>query len=107
MDPVPEAMDLAVKLGVDRIELYTAPYAEEFAKNIPTAADSYAAAAKRASELGLGINAGHDLSLQNLGHFLGAVPGVLEVSIGHALIADALEFGLTETVRKYLAIARK
>jgi pyridoxine 5-phosphate synthase len=105
MDPVPEAMDLAAKLGVDRIELYTAPYAEEFANNIPTAADTYAAAGKRASELALGINAGHDLSLQNLGHFLGAVPGVLEVSIGHALIADALEFGLSETVRKYLAAA--
>jgi pyridoxine 5-phosphate synthase len=107
MDPLPEAMELAAKLGVDRIELYTAPYAEEFVKHISTAADTYAAAGKRASELGLGINAGHDLSLQNLGHFLGAVSGVLEVSIGHALIADALEFGLAETVRKYLAIARK
>jgi pyridoxine 5-phosphate synthase len=65
--------------------------------------DEYAAAAARAHELGLGVNAGHDLSLQNLAPFLRAVPNVLEVSIGHALVADAFEFGFTDAVRRYLA----
>lgn len=105
MDPIPGAMNLAADVGVDRVELYTAPYAEDFAAGDPRAAAPYTTAARRAAELGLGINAGHDLSLHNLAHFLQAVPGVEEVSIGHALIADALEFGLSETVRKYLAIA--
>ncbi|HEX4054956.1 MAG TPA: pyridoxine 5'-phosphate synthase [Tepidisphaeraceae bacterium] len=104
MDPQPAAMDLAAKLGVDRVELYTAPYAEDFAKGNRQAAEPYALAARRAGEVGLGVNAGHDLNLQNLRPFLEAVPNVLEVSIGHALIAEALEFGLPETVRKYLAI---
>jgi pyridoxine 5-phosphate synthase len=103
MNPNPELMELAKKVGADRVELYTAPYAEEFAKGNPKAADDYAASAKRATELGLGINAGHDLSLQNLAPFLQAVPGVLEVSIGHALVSDALEFGFADTVRRYLA----
>jgi pyridoxine 5-phosphate synthase len=103
MDAVPEAMALASKLGVNRVELYTAPYAERFAAGDRAAAESYAAAARRASELGLGVNAGHDLNLKNLRPFLQAVPNVLEVSIGHALIADALEFGLSQTVKKYLA----
>ena len=103
MDPVPRSIELAAKLDVDRVELYTAPYAEEFAKGDPNAADRYTAAARRAGEIGIGVNAGHDLNLQNLRPFLKAVPNVLEVSIGHALIADALEFGLPETVRKYLA----
>jgi pyridoxine 5-phosphate synthase len=106
MDPVPEAMSQASKLGVERVELYTAPYAEEFAKGDQDAAKGYAAAAQRAAQVGLGVNAGHDLSLTNLGHFLQSVPNVLEVSIGHALIADALEFGLQETVRRYLSITR-
>jgi len=103
MDPRPESMQLAANLGIDRIELYTAPYAEHFAAGNPTAAQPYAAAARRAADLGLGVNAGHDLNLKNLKPFLQAVPNVLEVSIGHALIADALEFGLAETIRKYLA----
>ncbi len=103
MDAVPEAMALAAKLGVDRVELYTAPYAEDFTSGKPRAAESYAATAHRAHELGLGVNAGHDLNLKNLRPFLQAVPNVLEVSIGHALIADALEFGLSETVAKYVA----
>jgi pyridoxine 5-phosphate synthase len=103
MDARPELMEHAKKLGVDRIELYTAPYAEEFARGNQDAAKAYIAAARRAVEFGLGMNAGHDLNLLNLPPFLKAVPGVLEVSIGHALIADALEFGLAETVRKYMA----
>lgn len=103
MDPRPEAMESAAELGVNRIELYTAPYAERFTAGDKNAADSYAAAARRAEKLGLGVNAGHDLNLRNLRPFLRAAPNVQEVSIGHALIADALEFGLAETVRKYLA----
>jgi pyridoxine 5-phosphate synthase len=105
MDAQAEGLDRAAKLGADRIELYTAPYAEEFAKGNPRAAEPFAAAAGRAREAGLGVNAGHDLNLENLPGFLRAVPGVLEVSIGHALIGDALEFGLKETIRRYLAAA--
>ena len=89
--------------GADRVELYTEPYARAFEVRGARAADTYAAAAEAAARGGLGVNAGHDLNLRNLRPFLAAVPNVLEVSIGHALIADALEFGLPETVRKYLA----
>ena len=103
MDPAPAAMAVAAALGADRVELYTEPYARAFG----TAAEAaelarYAAAAKAAQTAGLGVNAGHDLNRGNLPAFLRAVPGVLEVSIGHALIADALELGLAETVRQYL-----
>ena len=101
MNPLPEMMELAAAIGADRVELYTEPYASAFARGDARAAETFALAAKRAGEVGLGVNAGHDLNLQNLGPFLRKVPNVLEVSIGHALIADALEFGLTETVRKY------
>jgi pyridoxine 5-phosphate synthase len=103
MDPVPAAMELAKKVGANRVELYTEPYAAAFARGEKGAPDSYAAAAKRARELGLAVNAGHDLNLANLAPFLAAVASVAEVSIGHALVADALELGLTETVRRYLA----
>lgn len=106
MDPEPALMPLAAKLGVDRVELYTAPYAEAFEKGDATAAKSYTAAAEQAISLKLGVNAGHDLNLSNLPPFLKQVPGVIEVSIGHALIADALEYGLADTVRKYLAATR-
>jgi pyridoxine 5-phosphate synthase len=102
MDPDPRHMELAKALGADRIELYTEPYAAAFSRADAHAADSYAAAAKRAYEVGLDVNAGHDLNLDNLPPFLKQVPRVAEVSIGHALIGDALEFGLPETVRKYL-----
>jgi pyridoxine 5-phosphate synthase len=103
MDAVPQDMELAKSLGADRVELYTEPYASAFAKRDPGAVEPYAQASKRAAELGLGVNAGHDLNLANLPHLLKHCANVLEVSIGHALIADALEFGLAETVRKYLA----
>jgi pyridoxine 5-phosphate synthase len=103
MDPISENMDLAKKIGTDRVELYTEPYAAAFARGEKTAADDYAKSAARAVELGLGVNAGHDLNLDNLAPFLKNVKGVAEVSIGHALIGDALEFGLRETVKKYLA----
>jgi pyridoxine 5-phosphate synthase len=102
MDADPRSMDFAAQLDIDRIELYTEPFAAAFARGDKRAAEPYAATAIRAQEVGLDVNAGHDLSLANLPAFLSAVPNVREVSIGHALIADALEFGLAETVRKYL-----
>lgn len=104
MDPLPEAMPAARDAGADRVELYTEPYARAFGTAGENAVLArYAAAAQAAQQAGLGINAGHDLNQDNLPRFLSAVPGVLEVSIGHALIADALEFGLAQTVKGYLA----
>jgi pyridoxine 5-phosphate synthase len=105
MDPIPELMVRAKEIGANRVELYTEPYASSFIKYGPgRAVAPYVAAAEAARAQGLDINAGHDLNLENLGPFLAAVRGVDEVSIGHALIADALEFGLAETVRRYRAI---
>lgn len=107
LDAEPGTMAAAVALGADRIELFTEPYAKEFGR--PGQNEQlrrYRAAAEAALACGLGVNAGHDLNLVNLGPFLTAVPGVLEVSIGHALIADAFEFGLADTVRRYLAAIR-
>jgi pyridoxine 5-phosphate synthase len=103
MDPRPEAMSHAAALGAERVELYTEAYARAHAQG--RAAEQlprYVAAAEAALRAGLQLNAGHDLNRDNLTDFLRAVPGVLEVSIGHALIADALELGLAETVRDYL-----
>ena len=105
VDPDVRAVEGAAALGADRVELYTEPYATAFASGDRNAASPYAAAARRAVELGLGVNAGHDLNLDNLAPFIAAVPQTLEVSIGHAMIGDALEFGMAETVRKYLAAA--
>lgn len=108
MDPVPEAMQAARDLGADRVELYTEPYAKAFGTAQQGAQLArYRAAAEAALRAGLGVNAGHDLNRDNLAPFLSTVPGVDEVSIGHALIADALEFGLDRTVRLYLAEIRK
>jgi pyridoxine 5-phosphate synthase len=108
MDPVPEAMQAARDLGADRVELYTEPYAKAFGTPEQGAQLArYRAAAEAALRAGLGVNAGHDLNRDNLASFLSAVPGVSEVSIGHALIADALEFGLDRTVRLYLAQIRR
>lgn len=104
MDPVPELIDLVPRTGADRIELYTEPYAAAFARGDHELVEAFAKAARRAQALGLGVNAGHDLNRDNLPLFLARVPNVLEVSIGHALIADALEFGLGDTVRKYLDV---
>ncbi|CAD1785698.1 MULTISPECIES: pyridoxine 5'-phosphate synthase [Xanthomonas] len=97
----------AAVLGANRIELYTGPYAQAHLSGQPSAAFKlFSDAAQRAAAAGLGVNAGHDLSQANLGDFLGAVPGVLEVSIGHALISEALYQGLDVTVRAYLGILR-
>jgi pyridoxine 5-phosphate synthase len=100
------AQDLAglAQAGADRIELYTEPYAQAFGTPLESEVLSlFAETARAAAAAGLGVNAGHDLNQRNLPAFLSAVPGVLEVSIGHALIADALEDGLAQTVRNYLA----
>jgi pyridoxine 5-phosphate synthase len=105
MDAEASQMQRAADVGADRVELYTEPYARRFAAGDSDAADAYAAAAEAANRAGLGVNAGHDLNLPNLPPFLARVQNVLEVSIGHALIADALEFGLGATVKKYLAAA--
>ena len=102
MDAVPAAMALARSVGADRVELYTEPYAAAHGKPQQAAMlAAFAATAAAAQAQGLGVNAGHDLNRDNLADFVRAVPGVLEVSIGHALIADALELGLGETVRAY------
>jgi pyridoxine 5-phosphate synthase len=104
IDPISEMMPIARELGADRVELYTEPYAAAASSgNGATSLESYAAAGKAARDQGMGVNAGHDLNLSNLRAFLRGGSGVDEVSIGHALIADALEFGLPETVRRYLA----
>jgi pyridoxine 5-phosphate synthase len=105
MDPLPEMMAAAAATGAQRIELYTEPYARTFGTAGEAAmVQKYAAAACSAQAAGLGVNAGHDLNRDNLPRFLAAVPGVAEVSIGHALIADALELGLAATVRDYLRV---
>lgn len=104
MDAGTPHLAAAARLGVDRIELYTGPYAEAFARGDADAAAACARSAREAQALGLGVNAGHDLSQANLRAFLRAVPGVLEVSIGHALIGEALYAGLDATVRAYLRI---
>jgi len=108
MDPIPEAVALARGIGADRVELYTEPYAIAFGTpDEAVVLARYADTARAAQRAGLGVNAGHDLNRDNLPAFLSTVPGVLEVSIGHALIADALEFGLEDTVKQYLrAIAQ-
>lgn len=92
----------AKETSTDRIELYTEPYATMFPKNNEGAVKPFTEAAKIAVELGLGINAGHDLSLENLHYFAKNVPGLLEVSIGHALISDALYYGLENTIQMYM-----
>ncbi len=104
MDPLPEAMPLARELGADRVELYTEPYARAFGTaDEERVIERYAETARAAQRAGLGVNAGHDLNQSNLPRFLSNVTPVLEVSIGHALVADALEAGLAQTVRNYLA----
>ncbi len=106
MDAGTPDLALAKALGIDRIELYTGPFAEAFANADPAAAAACALTAVEAQALGIGVNAGHDLSQANLGTFLQAVPAVLEVSIGHALIGEALYDGLDTTVRNYLGLCR-
>ncbi len=96
-----ENIEFAAKTGVDRIEFYTGPFAEEFESNPEKAIEKYVEAAILANELGLEINAGHDLSLDNLKFFKTKIPHLKEVSIGHALISDALYLGLENTIQRY------
>jgi len=104
MDADARQMSLAAEIGADRVELYTEPYASAFARgDYQAELDRFSAAAAEAQKLSLGVNAGHDLNLDNLGTFC-AIPGILEVSIGHALICDALKVGLEATVKAYLRI---
>ena len=101
VDPIPEMIVGAKFTGADRIELYTESYASEFVTNPLKAVTPYIGAAKIAVENGLGINAGHDLDLRNLQYFAKNIPGLEEVSIGHALIVDALTYGLQNTIQLY------
>ncbi|MFZ4726406.1 MAG: pyridoxine 5'-phosphate synthase [Paludibacter sp.] len=94
-------IEYAAKTGTDRVELYTEPYATDYPKNREKAVEPFVAAAKLAKKLGLGLNAGHDLSLENLQYLHQCIPAIDEVSIGHALIADALYFGLENTIKQY------
>jgi pyridoxine 5-phosphate synthase len=106
MDADAGRIKMAKEAGADRVELYTEPYARAFraGEDVDEVLQQYTNAARAAADAGLGVNAGHDLNLNNLGKFLAEVPGVLEVSIGHALIADALEMGLYNTVKEYLKV---
>lgn len=102
VDPVPKMVEGAKKVDADRIELYTEPYAREFTVQRDVAIKPYKESARVAHEVGLGINAGHDLSLENLNFFSQNIPHLDEVSIGHALICDALYYGLENTIQLYL-----
>ncbi len=103
VDPIVEMVEAAADTGTDRIELYTETYAADFGFNKEKAIEPYFKAAVKAREVGLGLNAGHDLDLNNLAYFNQHIPDLLEVSIGHALISDALYLGLEETIKRYLA----
>jgi len=101
VDADPQMVEYAAKAGADRVELYTEPYATLYPKNKEQAVAPFVEAAKMAKSLGMGLNAGHDLSLENLKYFHTMIPWVDEVSIGHALISDALYFGLENTIKQY------
>ena len=102
LDPNPEMVKFAAETGTDRIELYTEAYAKNYVQNKEEAVKPYVETAKEAEKYGLGVNAGHDLSLENLKYFSDQIPNLLEVSIGHALISEALYMGLENTVQAYL-----
>lgn len=102
LDPIPELVEYAAKTGTDRIELYTEAYARNYTSNKELAIKPYYDTAFAAADFGLGLNAGHDLSLDNLKYFADNIPNLLEVSIGHALISEALYMGLENTVQAYL-----
>lgn len=106
IDPVNEMADYAKQIGADRVELYTEPYAANYNNDRESAIKPFIETARHCREIGLGLNAGHDLSLQNLAYFHQCIPWVDEVSIGHALICDALYLGLRETIKEYLECLR-
>jgi pyridoxine 5-phosphate synthase len=103
LDPDVAQVEAAIKTGTDRIELYTEAYAKEYPKNAVKAIAPFIKAATKANEVGLGLNAGHDLSLDNIAFFAEHMPGLLEVSIGHALICESLYFGLENVINQYIA----
>ena len=107
IDPDPRMAEGACKCGADRVELYTAAYAEGYGPDRDMAIAPYLTTAKAVRELGMGLNAGHDLSLENLSFFISTIPWTDEVSIGHALISDALYLGLERTIQEYLERIRK
>ncbi len=107
VDPDTKFVEGAVKTGADRIELYTESYAQEYISSPEIAIEPFVKAAMCAKEVGLGLNAGHDLSLKNLKYFAQSIPYLNEVSIGHALICDALYFGLDNTIQLYLRCLKK
>ncbi len=107
LDPVPEMVKYAHRTGADRIELYTEAYAVNFPVNPSAAVKNYVETAAQAKALSVGINAGHDLNLNNLAYLIKSIPFIDEVSIGHALICDALYFGLENTIQMYLREIRK
>ncbi len=107
VDPDIRMVEGAVETGTDRIELYTESYAKAFARGELSAVKPFVEAARRAHELGLEVNAGHDLNLQNIGYFVQNVPHLKEVSIGHALIVEALWFGLENVIGKYQHILKR
>ena len=102
IDPDPVMAQGAFECGADRVELYTAGYAQDFPNGKEIAIEPYLRTARKAKELGLGLNAGHDLNLDNLGYFIRTIPWTDEVSIGHAIICDALYMGLEKTIEAYL-----
>ncbi len=106
VDANPKMVEYAAKIGADRVELYTEPYASNYPKDPEAAIKPFIEAAHAAHNCGLGLNAGHDLSLVNLGYFIQRIPFTDEVSIGHALICDALYLGLKETIKQYKALCK-
>lgn len=102
IDPVANMLEGAKKVGTDRVELYTGPFAAQYSDDPKKAVEAYTKAGELVGELGLGLNAGHDLNLDNLAFFKAEVPNLLEVSIGHALISDSLYLGLQNTIGLYL-----
>lgn len=103
VDPLLETIEYAALIGTDRVELYTEEYAMSFQDNREKAIEPFVKAAELANQLKLGVNAGHDLNLNNLNYFHQRIPNLMEVSIGHALISDALYYGLNDTIALYLS----
>ena len=106
VDPNPKLVEAAVNTGTDRVELYTEAFAEKYAQGNENGILPYVECAKVAQEVGLGLNAGHDLSLKNIKFFKDNIPGLLEVSIGHALIAESLYEGLESVINQYLSLLK-
>lgn len=107
MDPELGQINVAKEIGTDRIELYTEPYARAFGTDSQKEVyDRFCSAAVHAQRIGLGVNAGHDLNLENLGLFL-SIPGILEVSIGHAIVVESFDYGFEETIRRYLDMIKE